>query len=132
MLDMIDNKKIEKIAKQHAEGTFIQGAWQDCYKVGFIDCAKWMQEEFLKDLIYSVSEKPKSNSKILIKIKAYRLVLSPEGKREDICGYFYEAIVYNNEDKWQLTELEKEYCCNLKVIQWLYIDDLFQKEGGEQ
>lgn len=58
-----------------------------------------MQEEFLKDLIYSVSEKPKSNSKILIKIKAYRLVLSPEGKREDICGYFYEAIVYNNEDK---------------------------------
>lgn len=33
---MIDDKKIEEIAKQHAEGTFIQGAWQDCYKVDLL------------------------------------------------------------------------------------------------
>lgn len=46
---MIDNKKIEEAAKQHAEGAFISEYWQACYKEGFMDCAKWMQEEFLKD-----------------------------------------------------------------------------------
>lgn len=91
-----------------------------------------MQEEFLKDLWHSASEEPKSNSNILIKIKAYKLVLYPEGKKEDICGYFYKVIEYDKKDKWKLTELEKEYQCNLKVIEWLYIDDLLPKEGGEQ
>lgn len=47
---MIDNKKIEEAAKQHAEEAFISGYWQACYKEGFMGCAKWMQEEFLKNL----------------------------------------------------------------------------------
>ena len=29
---MIDNKKIEEAAKQHAEEIFISGYWQACYK----------------------------------------------------------------------------------------------------
>ena len=94
----------------------------------FIDSAKWMQKKFLKDLWHPDNEKPKSNSNILIKIKAYRLILYPEGKKEDICGYFYEVIKYNKKDKWKLTELEKKYHCDLKVIQWLYIKDLLPNE----
>lgn len=129
---MIDNKKIKDVAKLHAEKSYISDYFQACYKDGFIDCAKWMQEEFLKDLWHPDNEKLKSNSNILIKIKAYRLVLYPEGKKEDICGYFYKVIEYNKKDKWKLTELEKEYQCNLKVIEWLYIDELLPKEGGEQ
>lgn len=43
---MIDNKKIEEAAKQHAAGAFISEYWQACYKEGFMGCAKWMQEEF--------------------------------------------------------------------------------------
>ncbi len=55
---MIDNKKIEEAAKQHAEEAFISGYWQACYKEGFMGCAKWMQEEFLKNLWHPASEKP--------------------------------------------------------------------------
>ena len=43
---MIDDKKIEEVAKQHAAGAFISEYWQAWYKEGFVDCAKWMQEEF--------------------------------------------------------------------------------------
>lgn len=32
---MIDDKKIEEAAKQHAEKAFISGYWQACYKEGF-------------------------------------------------------------------------------------------------
>jgi hypothetical protein len=52
---MIYDKKIEEIAKQHAEGAFISGTWQACYKEGFMDCARWMQEEFLKNLWHPAS-----------------------------------------------------------------------------
>ena len=37
---MIDSKKIEEAAKQHAEEAFISGYWQACYKEGFMGCAK--------------------------------------------------------------------------------------------
>jgi hypothetical protein len=39
---MIDSKKIEEAAKQHAAGAFISEYWQACYKEGFMTCAKWM------------------------------------------------------------------------------------------
>lgn len=55
---MIDNKKIEDVAKQHSQESYISGYFQASYKQGFIDCAKWMQEEFLKDLWHPASEKP--------------------------------------------------------------------------
>ena len=47
---MINNKKIEDAAKQHSKESYISGYFQACYKDAFIDSAKWMQEEFLKDL----------------------------------------------------------------------------------
>lgn len=47
---MIDDKKIKDAAKQHAEGAFVSEYWQSCYKDGFVDGVKWMQEEFLKNL----------------------------------------------------------------------------------
>lgn len=126
---MIDDDKIVKAASELCD----YGSIHDSkYRIeGFKKCAKWMQEEFLKDLWNSASEEPKSNSNILIKIKAYKLVLYPEGKKENICGYFYKVIEYDKKDKWKLTELEKEYQCNLKVIEWLYIDDLLPKKGGK-
>lgn len=126
---MIDDDKIVKAASELCD----YGSIHDSeYRIeGFKKCAKWMQEEFLKDLWHSASEEPKSNSNILIKIKAYKLVLYPEGKKENICGYFYKVIEYDKKDKWKLTELEKEYQCNLKVIEWLYIDDLLPKKGGK-
>lgn len=37
---MIDDKKIEEAARQHAMGAFVSEYWQACYKEGFVDCAK--------------------------------------------------------------------------------------------
>lgn len=56
---MMDDKKIEDAAKQHSEESYISDYFQACYKDAFMECAKWMQEEFLKDLWHPVSEEPK-------------------------------------------------------------------------
>lgn len=48
---MIDDKKIEEAARQHAKGAFVSEYWQACYKEGFVDCAKWAINEFLIGLV---------------------------------------------------------------------------------
>ena len=104
---MIDDKKIEEVAKQHAAGAFISEYWQACYKEGFLDCAKWMQEEFLKNLWHSVSEEPKKGRVFL-----YKTVFK---------GYGLNQIINGNE--WKYIIKYK------KAAQWLYIDDLLPKKG---
>ena len=107
---MIDNKKIEEAAKQHAEEIFISGYWQAFYMEGFMGCAKWMQEEFLKNLWHSVSEVPKKGRVFL-----YKTVFKGYGLNQIINGNEWKYII-----KYQ------------KATKWLYIDDLLPKEGGEQ
>lgn len=59
---MIDEDKIVKAASELCD----YGSIHDSeYRIeGFKKCAKWMQEEFLKDLWHSVSEEPKHNKQI--------------------------------------------------------------------
>lgn len=112
---MINNKKIEDAAKQHSEESYISGYFQACYKDAFMEGAKWAINELLKDLWHSASEIP------------------CEGK--------YLVVEYNVTDtiKDYLSFKRLEgylgwipYCKSANITQWLYIDDLFQKEGGEQ
>ena len=105
---MIDNKKIEETAKQHAEETFITGYWRACYMEGFMGCAKWMQEEFLKNLWHPASEEPKENNEVICVDKDSR------------------TITYNGIANWWA------FCRAHDVTHWLYVDDLLPKEGGEQ
>ena len=118
---MIDNKKIVDVAKQHSEESYISDYFQACYKDGFIDCAKWMQEEFLKGLWHPASEKPNIKQgeccvTCLVKFK--------NGSTE-LCVYF------RNPEGWVCDDMSpKDFKRNFKG--WLYIDDLFPKEGGEQ
>ena len=63
---MINNKKIEDAAKQHSEESYISGYFQACYKDAFIEGAKWMQEEFLKDLWHLANEIPKIGRVIIM------------------------------------------------------------------
>lgn len=107
---MIDNKKIEEAAKQHAEGAFISGYWQACYKEGFMGCAKWMQEEFLKDLWHSADEEPKLGKRVLVKINGNLSLFNS--------GFVVEHL--------------RNFDDHYGIESWLYIDDLFPKEGGEQ
>ena len=104
---MIYDKKIEEIAKQHAEGAFISGTWQACYKEGFMDCARWMQEEFLKNLWHPASQEPKRHSYIMFKTA-------------------------NNEFEIEYIDCSWERFVRVfKITQWLYVEDLLPKEGGE-
>lgn len=107
---MIDNKKIEEAAKQHAEGAFISGYWQACYKEGFMGCAKWMQEEFLKDLWHPDDEEPKLGKRVLVKINGNLSLFNS--------GFVVEHL--------------RNFDDHYGIESWLYIDDLFPKKGGEQ
>ena len=106
---MINDKKIEEVAKQYAAGAFISEYWQACYKEGFVDCAKWMQEEFLKDLWHPASEEPEKNHFVLFKTAGNSFETEYIGKND------WATIVR----------------C-FKVVKWFYVDDLLPKEGGEQ
>ena len=113
---MIDDKKIEEAAKQHAEKAFISGYWQACYKEGFMGCAKWMQEEFLKDLWHPASEEPRKDVPIIVETHNDK-------------NMFYHA--WNRwQDSFYLSWTDAVLCS--RVSRWLYIDDLLPKEGGEQ
>ena len=106
---MIDDKKIEEVAKQHAEGAFISEYWQACYKDAFIDGAKWMQEEFFKDLWHPASEEPEKNHFVLFKTAGNSFETEYIGKND------WATIVR----------------C-FKVVKWFYVYDLLPKKGGEQ
>ena len=105
---MIDDKKIEEAAKQHSEESYISGYFQACYKDAFIDSAKWMQEEFLKDLWHPASEEPDKNHFVLFKTAGNSFETEYIGKND------WATIV------------------SFKVVKWFYIDNLLSKEGGNQ
>lgn len=68
---MIDDKKIEAAARRNADKyrnyPTLSDEDRDKVSIGsFMDCAKWMQEEFLKGLFHPASEVPRNdNGKIL-------------------------------------------------------------------
>lgn len=111
---MIDNKKIVDVAKQHSEESYISGVFQACYKDAFTDGAKWMQEEFLNDLWHSAEEEPKRETQ-----RTYILGMT----RASESGVLPMLLRQNTD--W------KEFSVSHAVTRWLYIDDLFLKEGGE-
>lgn len=108
---MIDNKKIEEAAKQHSEESYISGYFQACYKDAFMEGAKWMQEEFLKNLYHPASEVPEIG-RVIIMENHY-----PDGRIE-FPSRMRKSTSHNPIDG----ETQK----------WFYIGDLFPKEGGEQ
>lgn len=120
---MIDDKKIEESAEYYADensmyidhpmgDTYIMEKLSDAYKAG----AKWMQEEFLKNLWHPASEKPNIKQgeccvTCLVKFK--------NGSTE-LCVYF------RNPEGWVCDDMSpKDFKRNFK--EWLYIDDLFLK-----
>lgn len=102
---MIDDKKIEEAAIN---------------KCGFISSefysgAKWMQEEFLKDLWHPASEEPRQKAMLLIEISLPKL--TPRKS--------YYADILIGED-WEIT------CGTMYISRWLYVDDLLPKKGDKQ
>lgn len=116
---MIDDDKIIKAASELCD----YGSIHDSeYRIeGFKKCAKWMQEEFLKNLWHPASEEPNIKQgeccvTCLVKFK---------NESTELCVYF------RNPEGWVCDDMSpKDFKRNFKG--WLYIDDLFLKEGDKQ
>ena len=121
---MIDNKKIEEAAKQHAEGAFISGYWQACYKEGFMGCAKWMQEELLKDLLHPASEVPRNdNGRILAFSKVNSNI-----KLYDMNALLNETACDTYQEMWEIRVRAYTF------TNWVFVEELLDliKKGDNQ
>lgn len=115
---MIGDKKIKDAASKLCD---YGSVYNSEYRIdGFMKCAKWIQEEFLKDLWHPASEKPNIKQgeccvTCLVKFK---------NRSTELCVYF------RNPEGWVCDDMSpKDFKRNFKG--WLYIDDLLPKEGGE-
>lgn len=106
---MLDDKKIVEAARYYCNNRYPASQDAPFIVEGFRHGAKWTINEFLKDLWHSTGEKPKKGCVFL-----YKTIFNGYGLNQIIDGNEWEYII-----KYQ------------KATQWLYIDDLFPKEGGE-
>ena len=115
---MIDDKKIEEAANKHIETEYARynsGEVEEemiCLrgKDSFKEGAKWAINEFLKDLWHQTNKEP-------------------EGYDEWILLH-YSAFNYYSLSQVKYFKSWKEFVERAPIENWLYIDDLFQKEGG--
>lgn len=126
---MIDDKKIEAVKEEIYEDRFLLNGedvifdndekeemfYEGDIKKAICLGAKWMQEEFLNDLWHSAEEEPKREAQ-----RTYILGMT----RASESGVLPMLLRQNTD--W------KEFSVSHAVTRWLYIDDLFKKEGGEQ
>lgn len=123
---MIDDKKIEAAKEEIYEDRFLLNGeeivfnndekeemfYKEDIKEAIGLGAKWAIKEFLKDLWHSASEEP-------------------EGYNEGI------LLRYNVDDYYSLAQVKdfkswKGFVERAPIEKWLYLDDLFPEEGGEQ
>ena len=121
---MIDDKKIEAAKEEIYEDRFLlngeeivfnndekeemfyEGDIKEAIGLG----AKWAINEFLKNLWHSASEEPEGyNEWILLRYNV---------------GDYYSLAQVKDFKSW------KGFVENMPIDGWLYIDDLFPKEGG--
>lgn len=125
---MVDDKKIETAARRNADKyrNYPTLSDEDRDKVSicsFMDCAKWMQEEFLKDLLHPASEVPRNDngevlafSRIFCNRKLYNMNAMLD---KTTCNTYQEM--------WE----EQVYMFQLS--DWIFVDELFDLiiKGGE-
>ena len=122
--DMIDDKKIEEVAKVYMIGEFYdkdEAEWNypitneekrnQCI-IDFKAGAKWAINEFLKDLWHPISEEPRKFAEVLAEVKITESIKTYISfKRND--------ALFKNWDA---------YCSGANITRWLYINDLFPNE----
>lgn len=108
---MIDDKKIEEAARRYSEVTDCDKQEALLIEEGFKEGAEWAINEFLKNLWHPASEVPEIG-RVIIMENYY-----PDGRIE-FPSHWRKSTSHNPIDG--------------NTQQWLYIDDLFPKEGGEK
>lgn len=124
---MIDDKKIEAAARRNADKyrnyPTLSDEDRDKVSIGsFMDCAKWMQEEFLKELFHPASEVPRNdNGKVLAFSKeiGYRKLYDMNDMLDETDCYTYQDMWENEVNKYRLSD-------------WIFVDELFDliTKGG--
>lgn len=125
---MIEDKKIEEAARGAAdlyeqdlpimsydEDTEVDGQHHFCQEFGaelFKDGVKWAINEFLKDLWHQTEEQPEGYDEWIL--LHYNV------------GNFYSLAQVKDFKSW------KGFVNRAPIEKWIYIDDLFPKEGGRQ
>ena len=127
---MIDDKKIETAKEEIYEDRFLLNGeeivfnndekeemfYKDDIKEAIGLGAKWAINELLKDLWHPSSEEPREFTEVLAEAKITESIKTYISfKRND--------ALFKNWDA---------YSSGANITSWLYIDDLFPKEGGEQ
>lgn len=123
---MIDDKKIESAKEKIYEDKFLLNGeevvfdndakeemfYKEDIKEAIGLGAKWMQEEFLKDLWHPASEKPKRKAPLLCH------------RERKFLSFMVDEL--SDFEDWDT------YIYDFDITEWLYLDDLLPKEGGEQ
>lgn len=126
---MIDDKKIEAVKEEIYEDRFLLNGeevvfdndakeemfYKEDIKEAIGLGAKWAIEQLLKELWHPASEEPKREAQ-----RTYILGMT----RASESGVLPMLLRQNTD--W------KEFSVSHAVTRWLYIDDLFKKEGGKQ
>ena len=119
---MIDDKKIEEGARYYCNNRYPASQDAPFIAEGFRHGAKWMQEEFLKDLLHPASEVPRNdNGKVLAfsrDVGFRKLYDMNDMLDETDCDTYQE--MWNKEVKaYHLTD-------------WIFVDELFDliTKGG--
>lgn len=109
---MIDDKKIKEAARYYCNNRYPASQDAPFIAEGFRHGAKWAINEFLKDLWHPTGEEPVGYDEwILLHYNA---------------GNYYSLAQVKEFKSW------KGFVERAPIEKWLYIDDLFPKEGGEQ
>ena len=112
---MIEDKKIEEAARYYCNNRYPASQDAPFIAEGFGHGAKWAINELFKNLWHPASEEPNHESTrtyILGKTKASESGVLP--------------MLLRPNTNW------KEFVVSHGVTHWLYVDDLFPKEGGKQ
>lgn len=129
---MIDDKKIESAKEEIYEDKFLGcgemvEAFKDEDEKEMFDKedikeaiglgAEWAINELIKNLWHPASEKPRKGAKFLY-----------QNHYNSRFYYYIDKIddILETYPNWS------SYVKHIRVIQWLYIADLFPKEGGEK
>lgn len=124
---MIDDYKIKKASRMYADEVFESRKYDENHlqphhiafiegtAAGFEAGAKWAIKESLKDLWHPASEEPREFAEVLAEAKITESI-------KTYISFKKNDALFKNWDA---------YSSGANITRWLYIDDLFPKEGGE-
>ena len=116
---MIDKNKIKSAAQGYCDATYGTLNTNPFIAEAFRKGANWAINEFLKDLWHPAIEEPKKNRLVLTDVRSIM-------DKDHICWATVKLTENDYIRNWS------NYAKVTKITSWLYLDDLFSKEGDKR